>query len=581
MRKRVLVGAAVLVLCFGVARFGICAPYEIISDNPGVVTSLFGFDLDEDGNIYVPDFNSRQLIKFNGKGEVLLRIPVSGAPQCVWVDKKGNIYVGSAWGKPKGLYKFAPDGAKKFDFADTNCLETEDYVSRVALDSRNNIYVLLRKPAVVKKYGKNGELIEGFGDSGALLGFAPGDIVLDSNDNLYLSDGKLGKVIKFDKNGKKLKEVDFPKAHALGVDKDNNIYAGAYPYKFAKFSQDLEKLAEFKTKGIHHARGIRVDKEGNIYISDMWRLRKFKSDLTPANEFSGTNMIGGGGWKDKHFTLPQDIAVDQDGNLVVCGTDDRIQRITSDGIGFMGKFKTKKYYNWAIALDNEGDIYVGNGTYNTVTKFTGDGVPVNDFGGKNVLGSPGTEVGQFKQVSALALDKEGNIYVGEGVGSRIQKFRKDGSPANDFSGKNVIGLDGNCGGIALDKEGNIYASISNRHQVSKFKPDGSPVNEFKYKGTLINAFGSRGSNVGQFMRPVGVAVDVNGDIYVADSGNARVQRFNAKGQFIASFGSFGYAPGQMRSARGIVLDGKGYVYVTDTANSRIYSIKIDEALKGE
>ena len=78
-------------------------------------------------------------------------------------------------------------------------------------------------------------------------------------------------------------------------------------------------------------------------------------------------------------------------------------------------------------------------------------------------------------------------------------------------------------------------------------------------------WGSPGTGNGQFNQPVGVAVDFNGNVYVTDMGNDRVQVFNSSGTWQFSFGGTGSGPGQFRGPYGVGING-GDPYVVDTGN---------------
>ena len=86
--------------------------------------------------------------------------------------------------------------------------------------------------------------------------------------------------------------------------------------------------------------------------------------------------------------------------------------------------------------------------------------------------------------------------------------------------------------------------------------------------------GGPGVNDGQFTIPRNVAVGPNGNIYVADSGNHRIQAFDAEGNFLTSWGSFGAQAGQFNEPWGIVAD-ENAVYVADTWNHRIQKFALD------
>ena len=94
-------------------------------------------------------------------------------------------------------------------------------------------------------------------------------------------------------------------------------------------------------------------------------------------------------------------------------------------------------------------------------------------------------------------------------------------------------------------------------------------------GTFLATWGSEGSEDGQFNSPYGIAVDGSGKVYVADSGNHRIQKFSSKGIFLATWGSNGLRNGQFDSPHGIAVDGSGNVYVADSGNHRIQKFNPD------
>jgi sugar lactone lactonase YvrE len=115
------------------------------------------------------------------------------------------------------------------------------------------------------------------------------------------------------------------------------------------------------------------------------------------------------------------------------------------------------------------------------------------------------------------------------------------------------------GGVATDLEGNVWVADSGGNRIQKFDS----------KGQYLTKFGSEGSSNGQFLYPYGVATDPEGNVWVADTGNHRVQEFNSKGEFISSFGSEGTGNGQFLYPHGVATDPEGNVWVADNYNNRI------------
>ncbi|MDA0712137.1 MAG: NHL repeat-containing protein, partial [bacterium] len=94
------------------------------------------------------------------------------------------------------------------------------------------------------------------------------------------------------------------------------------------------------------------------------------------------------------------------------------------------------------------------------------------------------------------------------------------------------------------------------------------------------AFGSRGNGPGQFSDPGALALDIAGDVYVADTGNDRIQKLQPDGTFLREAGGFGWGDGQFRKPSGIAV-GKGLeVYVADSRNHRIQIFSFQLLLTG-
>ena len=92
----------------------------------------------------------------------------------------------------------------------------------------------------------------------------------------------------------------------------------------------------------------------------------------------------------------------------------------------------------------------------------------------------------------------------------------------------------------------------------------------------VNAFeGGHGTGFGQFEKPRGIAVDHSGNIYVTDTGNARIEKFSPQGDFLSFIGKSGSGEGELREPNGIAIDAKGNIYVTDAANHRLNRFKSD------
>jgi len=118
--------------------------------------------------------------------------------------------------------------------------------------------------------------------------------------------------------------------------------------------------------------------------------------------------------------------------------------------------------------------------------------------------------------------------------------------------------------IALDKDGNVYVADEWLHRISIFDKD----------GTFLSQWGKPGSGDGALNKPAGLAI-TNGTMFVSDSCNHRIQKFSLDGKYLGQFGSFGSGPGQLNSPWGLGLDTDGNVYVADWRNDRIQKFSPD------
>lgn len=162
-------------------------------------------------------------------------------------------------------------------------------------------------------------------------------------------------------------------------------------------------------------------------------------------------------------------------------------------------------------------------------------------------------------VSAVAVNKAGEIIVAHRAGPPVSMFSKEGVHVRSFGEKIFTSIHG----LRVDKDDHIWATDMTSHIVVKMDMTGS----------LLMTLGERdvpGEDAGHFNRPTDVAVAPNGDFYVTDGyGNSRVVKFDRDGKFLKAWGRRGAEKGLLRLPHAVVLDDKGQVLVADRENSRI------------
>lgn len=190
---------------------------------------------------------------------------------------------------------------------------------------------------------------------------------------------------------------------------------------------------------------------------------------------------------------------------------------------------------------------------------------------------PGSGLGQLNAPAAIALSPDGTtIYVVDSGNERIQRYTNDGTFVGvwDANTDPALGFASQFGqgpqGITTDANGLIYVADTWNHRIVVLDPQGTVVRELGEKGVITDTGDSPDPSVetGRFFGPRGVAV-ANGEIYVVDTGNERVQVFAQDGTFLRAFGGAGSESGKLTEPTGIAIGPDGNVYVADSGNGRI------------
>lgn len=259
-------------------------------------------------------------------------------------------------------------------------------------------------------------------------------------------------------------------------------------------------------------RGIALDSQGNVYVTELFnnRIQKF----------------------------------DQNGNLLVKWNGDDLFEPVQGYWSTSGPF--------GIAIDSEDNFYVnlmglGDGMFVGVQKFNSEG---------NFLLSWGNDTGI---IYGMAIDSHDNVYVAGDSG--IKKYNKNGVLLAQWgSFGSGDGQFNNPVYVAVDSHDNIYVTDIGNHRVQKFDQNGN----------FLTKWGSPGIGNGQFdMSQSGVAVDANDNVYIVDDRNHRIQKFDSNGTFIMKWGSQGSADGQFSFPRNMAIDSTGKMFVLDPGNGRI------------
>ena len=240
---------------------------------------------------------------------------------------------------------------------------------------------------------------------------------------------------------------------------------------------------------------------------------------------------------------------------------------------------------YGIAVDpTTHDLYIAERGNNRVQRITNSGTFVMGWG------VTGTAPGQFESPIGIAADASGNVYVVDHDNNRVEKFHVQQSGGSwDVQLVTTWGGTGSGNGqfdapygLTLDANGNVWVADGRNHRLQKFDPNGK----------FLSSFGTYGTGNGQFVTPTWVNFDSSGAFYVAETNtdpqdtsapdlqDQRIQKFNADGTFALKWGSYGEAGGQFRLPFDVVVDNAGYAYVSDYYNTRLQKFSLSGAPTG-
>ncbi len=366
---------------------------------------------------------------------------------------------------------------------------------------------------------------------------------------------------------------------------------------------------------------VAVDSSGNYYICDQNNYMVFK--VTPdgvihnfaGNGFGQSFASGDGGLAvDAALFIPFAVAVDPSGNVFITEYDQRIRKVTPDGIittyvgtgepGFSGDggpaAQATINYASGLATDSAGNLYIADTGNNRIRKVTPDGM-ITTIAGTGKLGSVGNNVpalsAQLYAPVKLAVDLKGNIYVVETININVvavvRKIDTNGIISSVAGG----GLDASEGiaatkaallplAVSTDTAGNLYIVDYHLGAIREVTGDG-----------LIHTVAGSSPNAGfagdggpalkavfHFGTSPGLAIDKIGDIYLADDGNNRIREITPDGSIntIAGNGLFRFSgnggpavDATLNDPTGLLGDSAGNLYIAEGEAGRIRKVAPD------
>ncbi|MES2659069.1 MAG: choice-of-anchor Q domain-containing protein [Verrucomicrobiota bacterium] len=480
----------------------------------------------------------------------------------------------------------------------------------LAFDSAGRLYVADSGNHRIRRITVNDRIVETFAGTGtpgasdvtrtAATFNTPFGVVFDSAGNLYIADRDNHRIRKINTSGIVSTLAGSTAGAANGT--------GAA----AQFNRPI---------------GLAADALGNLYVADE-NNHSIRKVTTPAALVStvaglGTSGMVNGSSNFARFNGPTSLIVDLHGHLIVADAKNhRLRKIvvnailvpavvnggnltaTIDAAALGLDPNTVYYFRWRSLSDQSTQplgqsFYLLDAPGVTTTAATGItrsaatlNAAVDPQGSATTVTfeystDPNLE-GPLKVEPAgsgindphgMAVDGEGNLYIADRGAHRILKrtpegamilFAGDGTPGFVDGPGNTARFD-HPSDIAVDVAGNLYVADELNHRIRKITPGG---NVTTIAGSNIAGFADAPvATNGQLLFPTGVAVDAAGaNIYIADRGNQRIRLISGSALYtLAGNGTAGYVQGvatsaQFRNPTGVTVDALGNVYVADSDN---------------
>src|SRR5208283_4961753 len=210
---------------------------------------------------------------------------------------------------------------------------------------------------------------------------------------------------------------------------------------------------------------------------------------------------------------------------------------------------------YGSAVDSKGNLYIADQKVGAIFIFS------TNKGKKDVDLIKNSVHANFVRIIGLAMDDNDRLFVSDPGLRHVLTFNAKHEP-EDVITDGLVGP----GGLALDVENRLlYVADIEQDQVLVYDADSLK---------LLRRIGTAGQNhalttPGDFARPAGVAVDPDGNLYVADTLNNRIEIFDGDGKFIRTFGKAGDGPGYFSRPKGVAIDGDNHIWVADGMQDRV------------
>jgi uncharacterized protein (TIGR03437 family) len=572
--------------------------------NAAQLNAPSGIALDAKGNLYIADEGNAVIRRISADGTINTIAgngnpmaagdngPATSAqfdPVAVAVDAQGNYYIADSSNylirkvDTNGIITTIA-GIRRFGYSGDNGPATSaaiDFVTDLVVDSAGNLYLADYYNSAVRMIDTKGIITTiagtdfGFYDDGVPATQAvmvPSAVALDGSGSLYISDADLNHTV--------IRRVDLSTGLIYTVAGTGQVgYQGDGGVATAAELNDPNGL---------------VFSAGQLYFADTGNARIRKVASNTINTVAGTSTRDNGPATMAFLNFPQGLAIDSSGDLVVADMGNSAARRFRIGVN-INTFGQLLGSPFGVAVDQTGNFYVtdeepGFPSENPhILRLEPDGTTsiIAGTGPDGYAGDGLQAVGAgINLPQGLAVDTTGNIYLADFGDNRVRMIDTqgvihtiagNGKPLFSGDGGPATAAGMNPADLAVDGQGDVFVVDQLNNRVRKIAPNG---NISTVVGNGIPGYMGDGgpAEAAELNAPTGIAIDQNGNLYIADEGNSVVRRITTgglittiagNGTLTPSSGDGGPATAAALDPWSIAVDAPGNVYVTDSFNDRV------------
>ncbi len=630
------------------------------------LNSPYDLAFDNAGNIFISDTNNNRIRKVDAATGTIDTVAGNGSvgysgdgsdanlaslnhPRGVCVDDDGNIYIGdSANGAIRKVDKttgristIAGSGAS--GYSGDKGPAAKAYLngpSRGYLDGKGDIYFSDTTSNRIRKIKKSTGVITtvvGNGETGPSIDGAVATespmnnttiFTLDSSGNIYFPGS--GAIKKVDAGTGKISRVTHKSTRTtvrvnpisfMAVDSAGDLYiAGKNAVNKIEIASGTMTTVLGNKYNTFNPRDLYIDKSDNIYYIIKNDVIKYEKATGKSINMGGTNSEGsypgeGGLAYTASFNLPEGLAVDSAGNVIVADTKnnrvmkvDKTTRIVStiagNGVyeyGGDGRLAVSTSISMPtdVMVDGEDNVFIIEKDNNIIRKvdaktgiistIAGNGEGGGQFDWSNAVAS------SLNQPEDVVTDSYGNMYIADTGNNRIRKVDAVTGCISVVAGTGAKGSGGDGGdaasaklnsprGVAIDNAGNIFIADTLNKRVRKVDIATGIINTVAGDGTGGYSGDGGPAAMAQLDNPAGVFIDGSNNIFIADTGNNCVRKVDiATGNIstIAGDGSTAFAGdgglavnASLHQPTGVFVDVAGNVFIADRNHSRVRKVDV-------